>query len=215
VTGHITPEELKKRLSEVEMANGFGNRFLWFASKSDKELPCAEPIPDALIAKFAQRLKNILDFAWQQDLLKMDDYALDRWKEIYSYLRKDRPGFAGALTARGESIVLRLALVYALLNKSKTIQHEHLEAALAVWKYCEESAQMLFKNKSGSALADTLYRLLDSGPMKTVEFHSHTNEPSESIRAALGELEQNGLIKKTIVKPTGRGRPAELWERVE
>ena len=214
VTGHITPEELKHRLNEIEMANGFGNRFLWFVVRSDKELPCADPIPDKLITKFAKRFGSILRFATGVRRVKMDDDAISLWKEVYSDLRKDRPGFAGALTARGETIVLRLSLLYALLDESSTIRCEHIEAGLAVWQYNEESVRMLFKDKSGSALADTLYRLLGKGPMKTKEFHSHINETGENIRTALEQLVCDGLVRKKEVKQKGRGRPAEMWEQV-
>lgn len=215
ITGHITPEELKKRFSEVEMANGFGNRFLWFAVRSDKELPCADPIPEKLIAKFAARLRLILRFAERQRRMKFDAEAKALWKVVYSDLRKDRPGFAGALTARGESIVLRVALIYALLDQSTSIKREHLESALAVWRYNVESVELLFRNKAGNSLADTLYRLLGNGPMKTAEFHNHMNKPSAEIREALELLEHNERIRRTKVPHSGPGRPAELWERVD
>jgi hypothetical protein len=215
VTGHITPEELKKRLGEIEMANGFGNRFLWFAVKSDKLLPCAPPIPRELIAKYADCLRSILRFASKQKRIEMDKLTKDHWVEVYPSLRKERPGFAGALTARGESIVLRLSLLYTLMDKSKLIRVEHLLAALAVWDYNVKSAEMLFKNNSGSALADRIYRLLRTGPMKTAEFHSHMNETGENIREALEQLEKNGRVQKTTHPQKGRGRPAEIWEIVE
>ena len=49
-------------------------------------------------------------------------------------------GLAGAVTARPEAQALRLSVVYAALDGSSTIKVPHLEAALAVWNYCEASA---------------------------------------------------------------------------
>src|SRR5262245_8284856 len=63
ITGHITAEELKKRLSEIEMANGFGNRFLWFYVKSDKVLPNAKQPPKLLLNKYAKKFKAIIEHA--------------------------------------------------------------------------------------------------------------------------------------------------------
>src|SRR5262249_41685218 len=56
VTGHIPPEELFDRFNHVEMANGFGNRFLWFAVHSDKVFPFCEPIPVGVYDDFGRHL---------------------------------------------------------------------------------------------------------------------------------------------------------------
>lgn len=214
ITGHITPEELQKRFSEIEMANGFGNRFLWFYVVSDKELPDGKPVSQKLLAKFATRLKRILRAASKRKRLARDEEASSLWKSVYSSLRATKPGLHGAMLARGESIVLRLSLIYALLDESDFIRREHLEAALAVWQYNEESVKALFKQKSGNTLADKLYRLLGNGPMMTKEFHKHTNEPAAVIREALGFLMEAGRIEMTKISPKGAGRPAEQWQRV-
>lgn len=215
ITGHITPEELKRRLSEMEMANGFGNRFLWLYVKSDKMMPNAPPLPQSVLKEFADRLKPILAFARKQGRLKMDATASKLWEKVYASLRADQPGLSGALIARGESIVLRLALLYALLDKSRPVRREHLNAALAVWDYNEASVQLLFGEKSGNSLADSLYRLLRTGPMMKKDIYKHTSSKAGEIDNALAELKQAGLVRRLTRKPPGRGRPAEVWERIE
>ena len=62
IVGHITPEELVERLDHVDMANGFGNRFMWFLVRSEKMLPFTDPIPDRAIRKFTPRLEELVDF---------------------------------------------------------------------------------------------------------------------------------------------------------
>src|SRR5262249_17840431 len=59
ITGHITPEELHDRFNHIEMANGFGNRFLWFAVKSDKILPRCQPIPNSVFATIVSSIKRV------------------------------------------------------------------------------------------------------------------------------------------------------------
>ena len=44
---------------------------------------------------------------------------------------------AGAVTGRAEAQVMRISAIYALLDKSRLIRREHLEAAIALWEYCE------------------------------------------------------------------------------
>jgi len=39
LVGHITKQELLRRLDDTEIANGFGNRILWICAKRSKTLP--------------------------------------------------------------------------------------------------------------------------------------------------------------------------------
>lgn len=215
ICGHVTPEELRKRLSEIDMANGFGNRFLWLYVESDRVLPDAPRIPEKVIKTFAARLCDILKHATKQREIEKDDDAQSLWRTVYPYLRASKPGLQGTMIARGETIVLRLALIYALLDKSRTIGRDHIEAALAVWQYNEQSVRMIFSNKIGDSLQDKLYALLSDGPMMAKQFHDHMNKPAAEIRSALSYLESIGRIRKTTVRHKGAGRPAERWERVE
>ncbi|HYT87498.1 MAG TPA: DUF3854 domain-containing protein [Gemmataceae bacterium] len=119
ITGHITPEELHDRFNHVEMANGFGNRFAWFAVKSDKVLPRCDPIPPDLYQQYAPIFAGRMNLPGR--VVPLAAPAMGRWAdEIYPHLRQDRPGLAGALLARGASIVLRIALIYFLLDPPST-----------------------------------------------------------------------------------------------
>ncbi|MSU78931.1 MAG: DUF3987 domain-containing protein [Gemmataceae bacterium] len=213
IVAHITPAELSERFESIEMVNGFGNRFLWFVVKSDKIMPRTEPIPSKLLSQFAPRIRSLR--ALPQRSVKMNVDAGLWWEKAYLDLRDDRPGLAGAITARGSSIVLRLALIYALLEQKQDIGTEHLEAALAVWRYSEESAQMLFQSKSSDPLGDKVLRLLGNGPMTTNDFNSHLSpKQKKGIDKALELLESKNLIRKSQVKHEGPGRPATQWELV-
>src|SRR5262249_16854493 len=115
ITGHITPEELHDRFNHIEMANGFGNRFLWFAVKSDKVIPRCDPIPDELYQPLIPHLQRVSSYP--EEYVPLADASMGVWEEeIYPSLREDKPGMAGALVARGSSMVLRIALIYYLLD---------------------------------------------------------------------------------------------------
>ena len=90
--------------------------------------------------KLRAEMRLALRFAQQQRPITFDDAARERWIEIYQQLSSARPGLAGAATARAEAHTARLALIYALLDLSERICLEHLEAALAVWRYSAASA---------------------------------------------------------------------------
>ena len=66
---------------------------------------------------------SALRFAGEHRALPFDPAARERWIEIYPQLSAGQPGLAGAATARAEAHVVRLALIYALLDCSDMIGH--------------------------------------------------------------------------------------------
>src|SRR5271155_1917095 len=87
--------------------------------------------------------------------------AREIWNSVYPELsRDDEPGLFGALIARAEAHVLRLAMAYALLDESAEIRPEQLEAALAVWENCENSVRYLFGDAIGDPVADAILQAL-------------------------------------------------------
>jgi Protein of unknown function (DUF3987) len=96
--------------------------------------------------------------------ITFDDSARERWIEIYEELSSVRPGLAGAATARAEAHVVRLALIYALLDCSERIWIEHLEAALAVWQYSADSARWIFGDSLGDPTADEIWTAAKERP---------------------------------------------------
>jgi hypothetical protein len=232
ITGHITPEELLSRLNHIEMANGFGNRFLWFVVKSNKIMPHTKPIPESVFKPFTTQPRALLflgsPFCKRGHSVRMDAAATALWETLYPRLREDRPGLVGAMISRRSAMVLRLALTYALLDcklgklfgqpcpelKRLAIRVEHLQSALAIWDYSEASAQMLFGGKIGDPLGEKLLHLLAAGPMTRDEFNKHLSVGQKAgVGAALAKLEAAGLVRRVTVKRDGPGRPAEQWER--
>jgi hypothetical protein len=216
------------------MCNGFGNRFLWFVVKSDKIMPRTVPIPDEVFAPFIDQLKAVKRFgdeANDDQAVEMDAGGAARWEEVYPQLRMDRPGLAGAMTSRGHALVLRLALIYALLDcpvkrtklfgpklltQDLKVRACHLEAGLAVWDYCRQSAEQLFGNRSGNALGDKILKLLSGGPMSKTEMNKHLSPAQKAeVGVVLAELEATRLVRRTKKDHDGPGRPTELWERVK
>jgi hypothetical protein len=154
IIGHITREELRRLLTETESANGFGNRFLFVAVKRGKCLPEGGGAP--AMADLVERLKRAVEFEKNARELNRDDATRELWAQIYPALSEGKLGLLGAITARAEAQVLRLSLLYALLDCSARVQLEHLRAALAVWRYCEDSARWLFQTGTGNKNADRI-----------------------------------------------------------
>src|SRR5262249_13077133 len=140
IIGHITKDELKARLTRTDMANGFANRILFALVRRSKYLPYGGHADDAVLTKLAEQFKQAVEFAKMVGRVKMTDAAAKAWGEAYEELSAERPGLLGAVTARAEAQVIRLALVYALIDGKDMIDTAHLGAAMAVWSYCDQSA---------------------------------------------------------------------------
>src|SRR5262249_37593053 len=100
---------------------------------------------------------------------------------------------------------------------SKTqIHSKHLRAALAIWQYCEDSANQLFGGITGDPVADTIIASLKASPggMTRTDminlFARH--ESSERIATALTTLLKRGKVRREEVEMPGhRGRREERW----
>jgi hypothetical protein len=141
VLAHITRDELNRYLDDVDVFNGFANRFLWALVKRSKFLPLSAT-PD--VDDLRQRLAGITQTAKRIGEVRFSPSAATLWRAVYPSLVAEKRGLWDAATSRGEAQTLRLALVYALLSGSPTIDEPHLRAALAVWRYCDDSARIVF-----------------------------------------------------------------------
>ena len=144
IVGHITRDELRRLLTQTESANGFANRFCWLAVKRSKCLPDGGALDDVGLKDVVAELRSAVDFAKDFVEITRDPEARKLWHEIYPDLSEGKPGMLGAITGRAEAQVMRLSAIHALLDKSPLIRPEHHEAAMALWRYCQQSARWIF-----------------------------------------------------------------------
>src|SRR5262249_23711831 len=136
------------------------------------------------------------------------------WASIYHDLSSGKPGLLGAVLSRAEAQVLRLSVIYALLDMSAAVRVEHLRTALALWEYCERSAVLIFGNRLGDPTADRILEALrNAGPAgmsdsDLYELFGRNKSANERTRA-LNLLLSFGLI--TAAKEETRGRPRTVY----
>jgi len=214
---HTTREELVTSLTNVDLVNGYGNRILFMMVERSKCLPDIQPMPPNELDAIAEALRAVVKTA-RPRAFSRDDDARDLWRSVYPRLSHGEPGLIGAVLGRAEVHVLRLSLIYAVLDGSAVIQFPHLQAALAVWEYAEESARRIFGQSLGLTVADTiLMALRKRGPLDRTQIRDlfSRNKDKAEIDAALTLLEQKRLARKTTKRPEGGvGRPIEVWEAV-
>jgi Primase C terminal 2 (PriCT-2)/RepB DNA-primase from phage plasmid len=213
IIGHITIDELRARLTHTSAANGFANRFLYPLVRRSKELPFGGSLEDEVTVKLGERLREKMTSAQSVGRVGMTNAAREQWEAVYSNLSAAQPGLLGAVVARGEAQVVRLALIYAQLDGAGLIDVPHLKAALAFWEYCESSAAFIFGDLLGDPVADEIARALQHAP----EGMSRTairdlfgrHRSADRIGAALALLTTKGRARSES-RDTG-GRPVELW----
>ncbi len=213
IIGHITKKELVRSLTEVETGNGFANRFLWFCVNRSKVLPFGGDFDPEVFEPLENRLREVVEFARQAGQLTWAAATRPLWESVYPDLSDGKPGLIGAITARAEAQVTRLACVYALFDKSKEIEPEHLRAALAVWRYCEASVRYIFQNSTSDPLANRILGGLEKRPqgMTRTEIYRFlkSNYPASRIQEALDELRGAGVVRAETIKTEGRS--VERW----
>lgn len=216
IVGHITLQELTRNLDQTDTANGFANRFLWIFAGRSKFLPEGGNLQESDLKFAVQTLRQSVVFARQQKELKRDSEATKLWRERYRALSMGHTGLFGAVTSRAEAQVMRLASIYALLDKSPLVRREHLEAAFALWQYAKDSARYIFGTATGNKLADEIFAALEGAgePGLTRTDISNVlgrNRSASEIERALRLLFEYGKARTKQEIADDAKRPTERW----
>jgi hypothetical protein len=224
---HITEHELRSGLTKTNAANGFANRFLFACVRRSKLLPHGGHLAEVEIVRLSDKVTKAIEAARDVGRVTMTDAAAQKWEKVYKDLSADQPGLLGAVTARGEAQVIRLALIYALLDTNSVVSDvsvvpaidvPHLEAAIAVWDYCDASAALIFGDRTGDPTADEILQALkhagSTGMTRTaIRDHFGRNRSGGRISEVLALLAANGLARMETRGTAGRS--AEVWIAIE
>ena len=213
VVGHITAQELRHHVSGLDVANGLLNRFCFVACRRARLLPDGGD-PDPLDGSdMAERLGEHLAAAGRLGHVRFTAAARVAWWDAYVRLSEPKAGMVGGLLARAEAHVLRLSLIYALIDGASSIGVEHLRAGLALWEYCADAVQLCFGDATGDPLAEAIGAALEraqSGMTRTeIRDLLGRNRPGAAIDEALAALAAAGRARAERVVTAGR--PAQRW----
>lgn len=216
ICAHITATELKQLLSMSDMWNGLSNRFMWICTNRSKLVPIPNLPEESRLQEITAVVKEAREFAERQGILAFDEASLRSYCSIYGDLAKERPGLLGVLAARAAPIIQRLSMIYALLDRSSVIRSEHLNAAVAVWDYAEQSIVAIFGDQTGDRNADKLLAVLLDAPggltqTEIVEVVFGRNLTKQKIAAALAILAKFDLVASSIEKSPDSNRKVIRW----
>lgn len=209
---HITIFELKARLTQNEQLNGFGNRFLWVCARRNGIVPFPEPMNEARKQLIQAQLIDRIGKALVLGRTTFTPEARELWACEYPGLSMSHSGLAGCMVNRAEAHVIRLSLIYSLLAGHSSIEVQDLEAALAFWQYCHDSAFYIF---DGAPTDRRKMRVLDAlktqprmtrNEIREQVFSRHIS--SDGLTVLLREMQDEHLIE-LATEPTG-GAPRTI-----
>lgn len=216
ILAHITLDELALCLSHADKLNGYANRFLWVLARRTKRISRPRRMPDDRFVPIRNGIWRRLKRAHEAGQMSFTLAAGDLWDSEYDRLTEDRPGIAGAITARGEAQVVRLSMIYALFDGKKEVDSEHIRAALAMWNYSQASAEYIFSDDAKSSKLDAKIRevlLVGRGGMTLTEMHRATgnNHKAAEMRGSIQRLVDAGVVRAEAIKTKGAAKPTTIF----
>lgn len=238
VLGMITPGEL---IALQKLSGGLESRIIYVYSAPARKTD-ADPFgAQENEVYLSERIKSAINAAWDYilgsagpisaELAKMrgiaptskfriaDDVA-DSWKTVIEPEIEELADELGEdyerWTARGQTHVVRLALLYALADESSEIGWDHVRAAMAFWEFCARSARRIFsvpdnpEPKINPKQQGKVFDFLrDIWPewTSTLEITKDVLSNNVSAGPILEDLEEQGLVESRTTSPKGKGRP--------
>jgi Protein of unknown function (DUF3987) len=210
--GHITPDELQRTLGGSDVSNGFANRILFVLARRVRKIASGGSVPANVVSGLGLRLHRAVEFAKTVGVMTRDGNAEAQWERIY-HAEPTRPGIVGVICGRGEAQMLRLSVIYALLDESTTIRVEHVLAAEAFWRYCVATVEYIWPaNTTSGSIAQKLLaelrRVYPNGLARSEQSRLFSGHKREQVARARAELIESGLAREEQVG--GRGRPSVI-----
>jgi hypothetical protein len=210
---HITADELRLRLTDVDIFGGTVNRWLHVWCERGRLFPEGGNVPADVLDGFAKQLRENVPKARRAGLVTRTPAAGEVWKELYADVSDDDPpGVLGHVLGRAAPQCLRLSLVYALADGKGSIDVDHVLAARALWAYARASAAHIHGESVGDAQADALLaalRLAGAEGIDATAGNKLINNRTGVFDGAREYLERLGLAI-TLDVPVARGRPRKV-----
>ena len=238
ILADVTPTELRDLMAARELTNGFANRFIFFWAEGDKVNPFPKQTPKEKVAGLAEAVAEVLRFAGAARHVDRDTHRMEfstsaasLYARLYAGELRDRSAgerIAGLLDRRAP-MLLRLAMIFALTDKTFTIDVQHINAAMAWVRYWVDSVKFIFQSAldevEAAAVSDTAESIVkflrEKGKATRTDltrqcFGGHVSKVQ--LDKALDELLQSAppTIELEIVRrPKGEpGSPTKFYKPV-
>jgi hypothetical protein len=153
--GHITQNEFEFLNSNVDSTNGYLNRFLFCRIFNGSPVPL--PISfDKLSFDFMPELHSAMAFIKNTEIeeLALEEDAKELWTDIYNNFFYSPDDNYSDLMARTPTHILKMAMIFAVLDRNNRISKDHLISAKAIVDYSNDSIRFIFTNPNKKKLGN-------------------------------------------------------------
>jgi hypothetical protein len=219
IIGHIAPRDFRRRLAAADLAAGTYNRYLPLYVERSKRLPIPQGAARTAVADLSGKLGEKIGAARTVGCLRLGAEAAALWQgELYDEFTEadDEEAAWAEFMRRAAPYCLRIAGLYAVLERRKTIGKGDLAAAAALVRYAVASAQYVLGGLLRDPRMDRLTREItaagDAGLTRTqVSALFSRNLPAAALDDLLGELTVAGEYE--VIRAETGGRPVETYRR--
>lgn len=168
-----TLEWLQSSIREEELLSGFANRFLYITGVPKPPIPLPRK-PD--LSPIIREISSIQPFWEAGASLSLSASAIAEWDAFYSRWRRWQPtGTLAAIVGRIPEYTMKLALLYAVLERKHEISGEMMKAACDFAYYLYNSYAELFgffPLEYGARIeASIISYLKEQNPRRVSEIH--------------------------------------------
>ncbi|MBI4201203.1 MAG: DUF3987 domain-containing protein [Chloroflexi bacterium] len=206
-----THKWLKDAISERDILGGFANRFIFVPNIPKPPLPHPPAIDKGSHDALLDELNNIRRWAEAHGgCLEVSREAVDifaTWYEgFYAWAQGD--GLLPALAVRFQDYIWKLALLFAVADRSAVIGVEHVSPAISVMEWQKEANRILFADfsRSGKEQEETALQLLQQQPghiMKKRDMYRVLHLTANKLDRLMESLVRVGMVQETAIGRNG------------
>lgn len=200
VIGHATPRAIDGELTANDFANGFVNRLTFIRVNVQPAVARPAGMTDEEIDASVSMLREIFTTVHQGEY-RLTDQAWKEWERSHERYRFTGDTRSAEALGRTRAQVIRLALIYAIIDCSKIIDTRHLRAAIAVVDHSVGTVKQLFGDEEITRLGKVVAKFRETGniPMtsrdiRRIAFGGGRQQSSSDAREWLEELVDDGVL---------------------
>ncbi len=153
-------------LQEQDLEGGLGNRIMWVPGEPGRPIPKPPDVDGRHWATLVRDLRKRIA-RWPQKqgaMFSLSPATEERWVTIYTEIfgHHDDDPLIEILGQRLQNHCLKVALIWAALDGSTTIELHHLEAAYSFTQFLYDSLWYLFRGHGASPMAQLDAKIIEA-----------------------------------------------------
>lgn len=205
----VQPKMLADLMSEGEIHSGFANRWFYIGGSGSGPKPISAALSKEAAADLYLELVHAVQHFPQGTTLSLDPDAKARWDAWYiaDYNHESDTEEEDAMRQRHATLIQKIALIYAILDRSPAITLRHLEPAITIieWMWTHVRKLMGTWGAGIDSKIETRIEavLIQRGTIKRRELAQYSKGRQWGIRdfnAVLDAMQRNGSV---LIDPAG------------